>query len=42
MSVLHTPDVEAAKAFYSGVFGWSYETFGSGGGGHDPGAGPRL
>jgi uncharacterized protein len=28
MSMLHTRDVEAAKAFYSAVFGWTYESFG--------------
>jgi uncharacterized protein len=33
MSMLHTRDLEAAKVFYGAVFGWSYETFGAGGGG---------
>jgi predicted enzyme related to lactoylglutathione lyase len=32
MSVLHTRDPEAAKAFYSAAFGWSYEGFGDAGG----------
>jgi uncharacterized protein len=32
MSMLHTRDLEAAKALYGAVFGWSYETFGAGGG----------
>jgi predicted enzyme related to lactoylglutathione lyase len=30
MSVLHTRDVEAAKAFYAATFGWSYESFAMG------------
>jgi predicted enzyme related to lactoylglutathione lyase len=32
MSMLHTDDREAAKAFYEAVFGWRYEAFGAGGG----------
>ena len=31
MSVLHTLDLEAAKAFYAAVFGWTYEEFEMGG-----------
>lgn len=32
MSVLHTRDLDSARAFYEAVFGWGYETFGAGGG----------
>src|SRR5436305_4849996 len=28
MSALHTRDLEAARAFYTAVFGWTYESFG--------------